>query len=188
MSLIFLASMFFLSFMPLWISVSFIDIMSLLGETENIWTEKIVLLAIVIAFIISVIVLIVTLKNKNTDTEEEYILLSAKRDKTISVEFLLSYILPLFAFDFTKWKEVVLFMIFFFILGWLTIKHNRFTQNLLLEILEYYVYECEIENLDSKKTEIKVVSKNPLVAKTGSEIYLVAINNEFRIDRTVKAT
>ena len=187
MSLIFSASMFFLSFMPLWFSVLFIEIMNLLDEKENIWTERIVLLVLGVAFIISLIVLIIALENKHGDTEQEYILLSAKRDKTISVEFLLSYILPLFAFDFTKWKEVVLFMIFFFILGWLTIKHNRFTTNLLLEFLEYHVYECEIENVDSKKIEIKVVSKNSLVAQVGSGICLDAINNEFRIERTTKA-
>ena len=188
MSLIFSASMFFLSFMPLWISVLFIEITSLIEGTESVWTEWIVLLVLGIAFVISMIVLIVALTNKNSDANQEYILLSAKRDKTISVEFLLSYILPLFAFDFTKWKEVVLFMIFFFILGWLTIKYNRFTINLILELLQYQVYECVIENADSKKTETKVISKNPLIVHVGSEICLDSINNEFRIERIGKTT
>ena len=186
MSLIFSTSMFFLSFLPLWISISFIEIINLLDETENVWTEKIVLLVLLVSFVISLIVLMATLKNKNSDTNEEYTLVSAKRDKTISVEFLLSYILPLFAFDFTQWKEVVLFMIFFFILGWLTIKYNRFNVNIILEFLQYHVFECVIKNADLKEIDIKVISKNSLVAQTGGEICLDAINNEFRIERIIK--
>lgn len=187
MSLIFSVSMFFLSFMPLWISVLFIEIMSLLNETENLWTEWIAVFTICIAFVISLVILLMTLKNKNDDTYQEYILISAKEEKTISVEFLLSYILPLFAFDFTKWQEVVLFMIFYLTLGWLTIKHNRFTVNLILEFLGYRVYECVIKNADSREIETKVISKNLLVVEVGNEITLDSINNEFRINRTLKS-
>ena len=43
--------------------------------------------------------------------DEKYVLTinDAKESKTITAEFLLSYILPLFAFDFTQWDEVVKF-------------------------------------------------------------------------------
>lgn len=183
-SLIFSMSMFFLSFVPLWISVLFIEVMSLMSETESLWTEWIAIWVIVIVFICSMVVLVVVLKNKNDDANQEYTLLNAKEEKTISVEFLLSYILPLFAFDFTKWQSIVLFLIFFLTLGWLTIRHNHFTVNLVLEFLRYRVYECTIENADSRKIETRIISKNLLVAQVGNKVRLDSINNEFRIDRT----
>ena len=187
-STIFSMSMFFLSFMPLWISVLFIEYMSLLTETDNLWTEWIAIIVISVAFIGSMIVLVVALKNKNRDSNKEYTLLSAKEQKAISVEYLLSYILPLFAFDFTKWQEVVLFLIFFLTLGWLTIRHHHFSVNIVLEILGYRVYECIIENGDLRKIETKIISKNLLIAQVGSEIAIDSINNEFKLERSVSNT
>lgn len=61
-------------------------------------------------------------------------------------EYLLSYILPLFAFDFTVWNGVVLFLIFFTILGFLCIKHNYFSVNIILEMAEFRFYNC-IDNV-----------------------------------------
>mgnify|MGYP000320977530 FL=1 len=60
----------------------------------------------------------------------------------ITAEYLLSYILPLFAFDFTKWDEVVKFLIFFLTFGYLCIKHNSFSVNIVLELLGYKMYDC----------------------------------------------
>ena len=39
--------------------------------------------------------------------------ISAQEEKTITAEFLLSYILPLFTFDFRTWDGVFLFLIFY---------------------------------------------------------------------------
>lgn len=48
----------------------------------------------------------------------------AREKKAITAEFLLSYILPLFAFDFTLWNQVVLFLVFFVTLGYLCVSER----------------------------------------------------------------
>lgn len=108
--------MFFLSFFPLWISVLFIDIKSILEGNPNIWTEIISISLILLVSIISLVVLMHELNPRNTSNQQEYRIVSAKEEKTITAEYLLSYILPLFAFDFTLWAEVVLFLVFFLVL------------------------------------------------------------------------
>ena len=127
--------MFFLSFCPLWLSVLFIDIKSIYEGNLNLWTEIISLLLIMIATIISLAVLLRELNPRNTNNKQEYILISAKEEKTITAEYLLSYILPLFTFDFTVWHEVLLFLIFFSVFAFLSIRHNHFSVNVLLELM-----------------------------------------------------
>ena len=56
----------------------------------------------------------------------EYTIVDAKENKSIITDYMLSYILPLFVFDFTQWDGVVMFLIFFITLGFLCIKHNNF--------------------------------------------------------------
>lgn len=89
--------MFFLSFAPLWISVLFIDIKSICEGNTNIWTEIISVSLVLSVSVISLIVLMCELNPRNTSGQQEYRIISAKEEKTITAEFLLSYILPLFA-------------------------------------------------------------------------------------------
>lgn len=109
-------------------------------------------------------------------------LLVAKEEKTISAEYLLSYILPLFAFDFTQWSQVVLFLIFFITLGFLCIKHNYFSVNIILELVNFKFYKCTLENEDEKKTEQIVLSHRKLNGCIGDTIYLKSLNNECKLD------
>ena len=132
MSLILSFCIFYLSFTPLWISVVFVDIMSIVKCSPTIWTEKISIVLILIVFILSMLFLYFGLKGRNGDNVEKYTLKSAYEEKSITVEYLLSYILPLFAFDFTTWEGVALFAIFFATLGFLCIKHSFFCVNIVL--------------------------------------------------------
>lgn len=171
--------MFFLSFCPLWISVLFIDIKSIYEGNLNLWTEIISILLIVIATIISLVVLLCELNPQNANNKQAYILISAKDEKTITAEYLLSYILPLFAFDFTVWHEVILFLIFFAVFAFLSIRHNHFSVNVLLELMQYRFYSCELENEDGISINKIVVSKETLSAQVGGTISARAINNEY---------
>ena len=53
MSVLFSCSMFFLSFTPLWTSIIFIDVVSILTNEHNLWTERISIFCIVLSFIFS---------------------------------------------------------------------------------------------------------------------------------------
>lgn len=171
--------MFFLSFCPLWISVLFIDIKSICERNSNLWTEIISISLILIATVISLVVLMCELNPRNTGNKQEYGLISAKEEKTITAEYLLSYILPLFAFDFTVWHEVILFLIFFAVFAFLSIRHNHFSVNILLELMGYRFYSCELENEDNISISKIVVCKETLSAQIGEDILARAINNEY---------
>lgn len=180
MSKQFAFNMFFLSFSPLWISVIFVDVKSIfIDESEHIITELALIVIIILVWIIAFIDICYQFhkdKNINVDT---YRLVEAKESKTITADFFLSYILPLFAFDFTQWDGVVEFLIFFFVLAYLCLRHNHFSVNIILELMQYKIYECKIQNTDKQEIERIVISKNPLSVSKGKEITVKHINNDF---------
>lgn len=174
-------SMYFLSFVPLWITVLFIDIKSLIDGGGDKWTEIISITGILLGMLVSLIILFV--KFFVTD-DEKYVLTiqKAKESKTITAEFLLSYIFPLFVFNFTQWDEVVKFLIFFLIFGFLCIRHNYFSVNIILELMHYRMYECSLMNPDGKEVERTVISKNTLSTSKGNNIEVKILNNEYYLD------
>lgn len=112
----------------------------------------------------------------------EYNLKSVKEEKTITAEYLLSYILPLFAFDFTLWNEVVLFLIFFITFGFLCIRHNYFSVNIILELANFRFYQCELENEDGVVIEKRIISHRKLNGFKGENILVKSLNNEYMLD------
>ena len=71
---------------------------------------------------------------------------SIKSNK-LSSEFLLAYILPLIAFDFSNLKSLALFVVYFAILAFLCIRNNNIYTNIFLEFKRYRIYLCDIERL-----------------------------------------
>ena len=128
MSIVTSFSMYFLSFFPLWISVLFLDIKSIAEGKSHVWTEKISIILILGITLASLVILMVIIKSKNKNGSQIYTIVEATEEKTVTADFLLSYILPLFAFDFTVWDEVVQFLIFFVVFAFLSIRHNRFSR------------------------------------------------------------
>lgn len=184
MSLILSFSLFYLSFAPLWISVIFIDVMSIAKNSPTILTEKISIVFITIVFVLCLLLLLFVLNSRNDDNIEKYILMSAYEEKSITVEYLLSYILPLFAFDFTTWEGVLLFSIFFVTLGFLCIKHHFLCVNIILEIFNYSFYRCELLNNDKVIISKILISKGDLKGKVKDKICARALNNEYFLDIT----
>lgn len=174
-------SMYFLSFMPLWITMLFVDIKSLFEGGKDKWTETISIIVILLGSLIALVILFV--KFYMIDDEKHTLKIQdAKESKTITAEFLLSYILPLFAFDFTQWDEVVEFLIFFLIFGYLCIRHNFFSVNIILEIMHFRIYECSLINADNKVVARTVISKNMLTMSKGNDIKVKILNNEYCLD------
>lgn len=184
MSKLFSFSLYYISFAPLWISVLFIDIKSCIENHVDLWTEKISIGSILILTLVCLIVLMIELCTNGKEGTMPQTLKQAKEEKTITAEYLLSYILPLFAFDFTVWNEVVLFLIFFVTLGFLCIKHNYFSVNIVLELANFKFYSCIFKNEDDVETEQSVISHRKLNGCVGDTIYLKSLNNEYKLDIT----
>ena len=179
MSLFTVISLFITSFLPLWISIIFIDVKSLICNGSNMYTEIVSIIVILIANVFSIISLCNWIKREPV-TSEELKISYACENKTVSSEYLLAYILPLFAFDFTQWDSVVLFLIFFMTLGYICVKHNNFSVNIILEMLKYNVYDCKIKTEESDDLEIerKIISKTNLSKYKGR---IVKIENEYYV-------
>ena len=185
MSLWFPYCLFYLSFTPLWISILFVDIKSIIVDNEYLYTEYISVICILIAAAVSCFVVFWGINGnlrKGKEGTQPNIIIEAKEEKTITTEYLLSYILPLFAFDFTKWDGIVLFLVFFSVLGFLCIKHNNFCVNIILEIADYRFYNCKCINEDGQKTMQTIISCRKLNGCIGDEIYLKAMNNKLKLD------
>ena len=183
MSLFIVISLFITSFFPLWISIIFIDVKSIMRKGRKQDKEIISIIAIIIVNFFSIIAL-KKKKKREPITSEEMKISYACENKTISSEYLLAYILPLFAFDFTQWDSVVLFLIFFITLGYICVKHNNFSVNILLEILKYNVYDCKIKTEENDlEIERKIISKTNLSKYRGRIIRIENLNNEYSIVR-----
>lgn len=177
-------SMYYLSYTPLWISIIFIDTLSIYNNDTHTITEKCSIVTILVTFLIALFVLMRSFSKKNQNGVQEFNLDSIQEEKTITSEYLLSYILPLFAFDFTVWYQVVLFLLFFLTLGFLCIRHNYFSVNIVLEIIGYRFYKCDLLNEDGKIVQKSIVSREKLISHKTEAIRIRSLNNEYSFDLT----
>lgn len=177
-------SLYYTSFTPLWLSIIFIDIKSCIENTHSITTEKYSIIVILVLLLITLVHLAINLSTDSKEGTTGVYLNSIKEEKAITSEYLLSYILPLFAFDFTKWDSVVLFLIFFLILGYLCIRHSYFSVNIILEICNYNVYSCNVIDEDKVIYDTIILSHRNLKSIKGEKIFLKSLNNEYKLDVT----
>ena len=55
--------------------------------------------------------------------------------------------------------------------------------NIVLELLGYKMYECNLINNDGKSVERTIISKKNLLVCKGEEVKIVTLNNEFWLDK-----
>lgn len=166
--------MFVTSFIPLWISIIIFDIWDIssnsipifVGEGDffdkflsSVWTNLIQLISI--AFIIIVVLISIcginSFMKKRKASKQNSIgtILKAKKANKLSSEFLLAYILPLIAFDFSELKSITLFLTYFIILAFLCIRNNNIYTNIMLEFKNYRIYSCDIKcPIPGDRTEV----------------------------------
>ena len=182
--MMFQLSMYYMSFVPLWISVIIMDLKSLwYDKTDNSWTEYISIACISICFVVSFYVMWNGLKAVGAQNSNQVELVEANEEKFLIAEFLMAYIFPLFAFDFTRWDGVVLFLLFFGIFGWQCIIHRYLCVNVVLDIMGYKIYNCILNN-EGAEIEKKILSKRNLRSEIKNKVVYTAINNDYVIDIT----
>lgn len=182
--MIFQLSMYYMSFAPLWISVIFMDMKSLwYDKTLNPWTEYISIACIIICSVLSFVIMRNGLKAVNAQNTIQAELIEANEEKFLIAEFLMAYIFPLFAFDFTSWYGILLFLLFFGIFGWQCVTHNYLCVNIILDIMDYKIYDCKL-NVTGAEIEKKILSDRKLRSETNNKLTYTAINNDYVIDIT----
>ena len=178
MSKLFSFSIFFSSFTPLWLTILFIDFKSIYENKTDLWTEKIGIVTIIVVFLLSILVLYKAMKFGRNNCLN-YIISNSKEKKDITTEYMLAYVLPLFSFDFRIWDEVVQFLIFFICFTYLCIRHKNFNMNIILELVGYKYYQCELKSDDNVLTTHMIVSKQNLNNCIGESISVRPLNNEY---------
>ena len=189
MSNLFLMSLFYSSFTPLWVSILIKDCFSLQNNSKDKNVILINMAIIFILFIVSFIVICISLSTNDKKRFTEYTIISAKEEKNLTVEFLLSYILPLFAFDFGTKEGLILFTVFFLTIGFLCFRHDNFITSIILELLGYRFYSCEIEQeLAGGKVSIKkkVMSNKDLTLCLNEKVRLCPINDEYKFEKDIQ--
>jgi len=183
MSKFFRWNMLVTSFIPLWISIIFVllwdinsrcysNICSLLkGNSVQIGF----LIFIVIILVISTVAVIRFLSHKRKQNEVSGYgkIISAQKSATLVTDFLLTYIMPLIAFDFTDLRDIILFLLYFLLIVFLNIRNGNVYTNILFEFMGYRVYICNIERNITGKTylfsDCSIISKENLTGKIGQD-------------------
>lgn len=192
--------MFVTSFLPLWGSIIIVDIWSIIENAINIWNCKLKfennLLALILKCklqfasitVIIIVILVSTLgilsflkaRNASKSNPKGKIITAIKANK-LSSEFLLAYILPMIAFDFTDIKDVVLFIVYFSVLAFLCIRNNNVYTNILMEFKGYKMYKCSIEckraGKDYLYDDSLIISRQDLTQQKENHIYYWDFDN-----------
>lgn len=174
--------MYYLAFTPLWILVVLTDIFSIMDNEADLYTEKISIPFLFGAFLVALHIVRKELTSEKVDNVQPMHLKNVKEEKFAVAEFMMSFVFPMFAFDFTKYQGILLFSVFFLMFGWLCIKHNYLCVNVVLEIMKYKIYDCECVNMDKIKYEKKILSNRRLIEQSNTTVLTRGINNEYLFD------
>lgn len=199
-------NMFFTSFLPLWISIIVSDLWSIAIKintliasiTEEtavsvkfvlclISIEMATILLLCICSVVSIHAINDTIKTQQSAVHHEHgTIKRAKRANKLTAEFLLAYILPMIAFDYSSIKSILLFLIYFAVLTFLCIRNNNVYTNIFLEFKGYRMYECDIEcstmNGSQTYTDSLIISKNNLTQALPQEINYFDFDNYIYIE------
>lgn len=191
--------MFVTSFIPLWMSIVIIDVWNVISIASKNWSNqklfdnirsilyvgKIELISIII--ILAVMCISISGINSfmrrisNPKDKSSGKILKATKANKLSSEFLLAYILPMIAFDFSDLQNVVLFLLYFAVLAFLCIRNNNIYTNILLEFKGYKMYNCDIECMIANKTHIYydslMISKNDLTQEIDNDLFFWDFDN-----------
>lgn len=180
-------SSFFLSYTPLWLSILFVDLMSLFyHSTDSPWTERISIALIAIGYTVAIPNMVITLRRIGKEGSEKYTIKEVHEEKTAAMEYLLSFILPMFAFDFTQWDQVVLFLIYFVVVGFLCLKHNLLVANIILEVAEFRFYHIVAIKDNDIRVDRNVITQARLVNMKEEDVYLTPMNDDWYYDVSKK--
>jgi hypothetical protein len=182
-------AMFITSFTPLWLTIAFKDILNIIRGDPNLYTEIIGLIIIMLSLVLSISIIIASMRNLNVSEYKPYKIIEVSQEKGMTSEFLLSYILPLFAFDFTKWDSVVQFLIYFVIVAFLCIRNNNVYANLIFELQKYKFYSCKIQwapEPSARPIQAIVISRSNLCSNASNTIEVATLNKPFYIMRDLR--
>lgn len=189
------------SFLPLWISIIIIETFNLIkfgiltwnsefGVFYNLWYIIrsnmyicIFLLVVIIDLFISLIKVnkFLSLQNKNIENLPMAEIKNLEVNSHLSTDFLVAYILPMLSFDFISLLHIVLFILYFSTLAFLSIRNNYVYVNIFLELKKYKVFiaDLTISSLGKNKAinDCTIIGKKELILKGSEKIKYYDLEN-----------
>lgn len=184
--------MFVTSFIPLWATIIFIDVWEMVCQGRKTWKTEftflenikncisnnmiqfISVLVIFLVVIVSIISIEKAMRKREKANNDVAIIKKAHKESFLSTQYLLSYILPLVAFDFGSLRDIIIFLLFFAVLAFLSIRNNNVYTNIYLELRSYKIYTCDIQitKIDKKVKyeDCFVLSKVDLIQEIEEEL------------------
>ena len=177
----------FLNFLPLWVVLIVRDAISIQKDTVNLGAEWCGIIGCLCGLVISLLVVWLGLREVVASHGESGELVSATEKKTLTADVLLSYVLPLLAFDFGRWIELLEFLVFFMLIVFLSMRHNVLGGNIFLELLGYRFYSCriKIKRIDGsvKPEDYHLLARRSLAGEIGKAIYVVNLDTDLMIEK-----
>jgi len=168
-----------------------VPIMVVFSNAYQYYATQLIFCGIVVAVVLIAIVYVLSFvrrKNKRNEKSGVIKIIEARKYTTLVTDFLLFYILPMIAFDFSSTRDIFLFAVYFAFIAFLSIRNENVYTNVLFEFLGYKVYKCDVErNVLGKPYqyyECAVISKNNITSKVGEEISCFIFENTIYLNVT----
>lgn len=121
------------------------------------------------------LILILKLKSKlKANNHTPFNVKSIKNDSYEHLVFLVTYIIPLVAFDFENYKYQILFIVLISLIGYMYTKTDMYFSNPSLAILGYSIYRVEAGFRGNETKLITVLSKDSII--DGDEVSYIEIS------------
>lgn len=136
-----------------------------------------------ILFLYSVL-LVLKLNNKlKANNHTPFNVKSVKNDSYEHLVFLVTYIVPLVAFDFDNYRYQMLFVTLILVIGYMYAKTDMYFSNPSLAILGYSIYKVEAGFRGNETKLITVLSKDSII--NGDEVSYIKISNHVYIGKVI---
>ena len=133
----------------------------------------VVAIQIVCACILKVVIFYESEKYPYSD--KEYKIVRSTRDRTSSLNFLVTNVFPLISLDLNNYGMIAFTVVFFVVIAILFFKNNLYLYNPILEISGCRIYNLELEEVEEKETTKNVVSRTLVSSK------IIPLNSSLKI-------
>ena len=153
-----------LSFLPLWASVLIVCIRGVATRNQPIGTEIALLVVVSTLLVVSGWEVMRDFRMKNPPADEiesGLVVEKCEKQKTVTTEYLLACVLPLYTFDFTSWCSVLQFATVIGTIILLYAKHYELPPNVVLELCGYSRYKCWLSDGRERIVLAKTMKAGP---------------------------
>lgn len=176
-----------LSFLPLWCLMVVRMGFSVWRNKGGLYSEWVGIIILLVMIGLSILIVGWSRKKQFYGSACVGDVINVREQKTVTIKFILENVLPLFVFDCTTFDGLISILVYFLLVGSLSVKHRHFQANIWLEWLGYTFYEGDlvdkkvIPDTPSLKRKVVVVSEEDPVGnifRQDANMRLCKVNNE----------